>query len=68
MVSPRPNSCMNSTFDPMRAANTIAISAAAAVTMRPVLAKPSDTARVLSAFVLAECVHSSRMRESRNTS
>jgi hypothetical protein len=59
---------MKATFEPIIAANTIAISAAAAVTMRPVRARPSETARRLAASVRSEFTHSSRMRDSRNTS
>ena len=64
IARPKPNCCrptIEPATKPMNAANMIS---PAAVTMRPVLARPSETAFTLS------CVrsHSSRMRLTRKTS
>ena len=49
-------------------ANTMIMISAAAVTIRPVVARPSATARVLAAAVPSESCQNSRIREMRNTS
>ena len=67
-VSPSPKIRMNDTCAAIRAANAIAMIIAAAVTTRPVRARPSATASSLSARVCGDCSQNSRMRASRNTS
>ena len=59
---------MNATSAAMSAANEIDISSAAAVTTRPVLARPSATLSSLSARVLPDFSQNSRIRETRKTS
>ena len=61
---PMPNILMNVIPDVANAMNTIARSAAAAVTMRPVRSSPMATELVLSPLRS----YSSLIRESRNTS
>ena len=66
--TPRPNIRMTDTFAAINDANVMAISSAAAVTTRPVWAKPIATLSSLSALVFPDSSQYSRMREIRNTS
>ena len=67
-VRPTPNIRMNDTCAAINAANEIDITSAAAVTTRPVRARPSATLSSLSALVRPDVNQYSRMRETRNTS
>ena len=67
-VRPSPKIRMNDTWAAISAAKAIAMISAAAVTTRPVRARPSATASSLSARVCGEFNQNSRIRASRNTS
>ena len=67
-VNPSPKILMNDTWAVIRAAKAIDMIRAAAVTTRPVRARPRATASSLSARVPADCSQYSRIRASRNTS
>ncbi|SLJ82389.1 Uncharacterised protein [Mycobacteroides abscessus subsp. abscessus] len=67
-AQPMPNSFIAVTPEVATAKNTMLISSAAAVKMRPVRATPSATACVFPAAVFGPASHSSRIRDSRNTS
>src|SRR5271156_1553130 len=68
MVSPRPNTRMKDTCAAINAANEMDIPRAAAVTTRPVRARPSATLSSLSACVWPDLSQYSLMRDTRNTS
>ena len=67
-VNPTPKIRMKDTCAAIRAANAMDMISAAAVTTRPVRARPSATLSSLSARVCAEFSQYSRIRASRNTS
>ena len=67
-VRPRPKIRMKDTWAAMSAAKAMAMISAAAVTTRPVRARPSATLSSLSVRVCGELSQYSRMRASRNTS
>ena len=67
-VKPTPKIRMNETWAAMSAANAIDMINAAAVTTRPVRAKPRATASSLPALVRGDSSQYSRILASRNTS
>ena len=67
-VRPTPNIRMIDTFAAVKATNEIDITSAAAVTTRPVRARPSATLSSLSAGVLREPNQYSRILDTKNTS
>ena len=68
IARPRPSILTMATWEQSSAAKEMVISNAAAVTTRPVRAKPSATLSSLSWAVRPRCSQYSRIRDNRNTS